>query len=88
MLLSHRAVYWGILAFDSRSFSQTASTTLANATLPFLLQLADKGFKKAIEENVHLRAGMTCWGGKLTLRETALKQNREWTDAEELVKSW
>ena len=31
---------------------------------------------------------VTCWGGKLTLRETALKQGREWTDPEELIKSW
>ncbi len=69
-------------------FSQTASVTLANATLPYLLQLADKGFKRAIAENKYLRAGMTCWGGKLTLRETALKQGREWTDPEELVKGW
>ena len=44
--------------------------------------------KKAIEENRFLRAGMTCWGGKLTLRETALKQGRQWTDAEELTKTW
>ena len=70
------------------AFAQTASVTLANSTLPYLLQLADKGFKKAISENWYLRAGMTCWGGKLTLRETALKQGREWTDPEELVKGW
>ena len=70
------------------AFAQTASITLANATLPYLLQLADKGFKKAIEENRFLRAGMTCWGGRLTLRETALKQGRPWTDAEELIKTW
>lgn len=70
------------------AFAQTASTTLANATLPFVLELAGKGFKKAIEENRFLRDGMTCWGGKLTLKETALKQNREWTDANELIKSW
>ena len=70
------------------AFSQTASTTLANATLPYLLQLADKGFKKAIEENPFLRAGMTCWGGKLTLKETSLKQNREWTDPDELIRNW
>ena len=70
------------------AFSQTASVTLANATLPYLLQMADKGFKKAMEDNHLLRLGMTCYDGKLTLKETALKQNREWTDAEELVKVW
>ena len=70
------------------AFSQTSSVTLANATLPYLLQMADKGFKKAIEDNPLLRKGMTCCEGKLTLKETALKQNREWTDAEELIKVW
>ena len=47
--------------------------------------MADKGFKKAMEDN---RLRMTCYDGKLTLKETALKQNREWTDADELVKVW
>ena len=70
------------------AFSQTSSVTLANATLPYLLQMADKGFKKAIEDNPLLRKGMTCCEGKLTLKETALKQNREWTDADELIKVW
>ena len=70
------------------AFAQTASITLANATCPMLLQVADKGFKKAIEENPYLRAGMTCYDGKLTLKETALKQNRPWTDAEDLIKVW
>ena len=58
------------------------------ATLPYLLQMADKGFKKAMEDNRLLRLGMTCYDGKLTLKETALKQNREWTDADELDKVW
>ena len=31
---------------------------------------------------------MTCYDGKLTLKETALKQNRPWTDAEDLIKVW
>ena len=70
------------------AFSQTASVTLANATLPYLLQIADKGFKKAIVENPYLRKGMTCYGGQLTLRETALKQKRIWTDPEALIKTW
>ncbi|MBQ2218994.1 MAG: hypothetical protein II418_08640 [Firmicutes bacterium] len=53
-----------------------------------LLAIADKGPKKAIEEDQYLRAGLSCWGGYLTLKETALKQNRPWTDANELIKTW
>lgn len=70
------------------AFSQTASVTLANATLPYLLQIADKGFQRAMKENPLLRKGMTCWNGKLTLQETALKQERPWTDPDQLVQSW
>ena len=53
-----------------------------------MLQIADKGFKKAMEDNHLLRKGMTCYGGKLTLKETALKQDRVWTDPNELIKVW
>ena len=67
------------------AFARTASTMLSNATLPFLLQIADKGVEKALKDNVHLRKGLTAYDGKLTLKETALKQNRELTDVEALV---
>ena len=70
------------------AFSQPASVTLANATLPYLLQIADKGFQRAMKEDPLLRKGMTCWNGRLTLRETALKQERPWTDPDELVQAW
>lgn len=67
------------------AFSRSASILLSTATLPFLLAIADKGPLQAIRDNRHLRAGLTCMAGKLTLKETALKQNRPWTDAEELL---
>ena len=50
--------------------------------------MAGKGFKKAMEDNRLLRPGHDLLRRKLTLKETALKQNREWTDADELVKVW
>ena len=42
----------------------------------------------ALKENPHLRKGLTAYDGKLTLEETALKQNRPLTDVEELVKTF
>lgn len=70
------------------AFARTASIMLSNATLPFLLQIADKGVKKALKENVHLCKGLTAYDGKLTLEETAKKQNRELTDVQELLKDF
>lgn len=66
------------------AFARTASIMLCNATLPFLLQIAGKGVEQALKDNVHLRKGLTAYDGKLTLEETALKQNRTLYSADEL----
>jgi alanine dehydrogenase len=46
--------------------ARTSSFALNNATLPFVLELADKGWKRALEENVHLRRGLNVWSGRIT----------------------
>lgn len=66
------------------AFARTASIMLCNATLPLLLQIANKGAEQALRENPHLRKGLTAYDGKLTLEETALKQGRTLYSAEEL----
>lgn len=49
-----------------------ASTyALTNATLPFALQLADKGWKKACAENVALARGLNTVNGKCTFKGVA-----------------
>ena len=70
------------------AFAKTASIMLSNATLPILLEIANKGVKQALKDNVHIRNGLTAFDGKLTLKETALKQNRPLTDVDELVRSF
>jgi len=67
------------------AFSRTASTMLATATLPYLLEIAGKGVKQALIDNKHLRDGLTVYGGKLTLLETALKQNKPYTSPDEVI---
>ena len=67
------------------AFARTASILLANATLPYLLEIANKGVKQALKDNKHLRKGLTAYDGMLTLEETAKKQNRPLTDSEQLV---
>ena len=67
------------------AFAQTASTTLANATLPFAVQLAGKGAEQALADNKHLRRGLTTYAGKLTLLETAKKLEMPFTSPEEAI---
>ncbi|WBU64364.1 alanine dehydrogenase [Paracoccus aerodenitrificans] len=45
---------------------RSSTQALGNATLPFILTLANKGWREAIRENVHLRAGLSTHEGKLT----------------------
>ena len=70
------------------AFARTASIMLCNATLPFLLKIADMGVEQALKADKHLRKGLTAYKGMLTLAETAKKQNRVLTDADELVKGF
>ena len=46
--------------------ARTSTLALGNATLPFLLALADKGWKRACAEDPHLKAGLNTHAGKLT----------------------
>jgi alanine dehydrogenase len=45
---------------------RTATIALGNATLPFILALADKGWRRACEEDPHLLAGLNVHAGHLT----------------------
>lgn len=46
--------------------ARTSTIALGNATLPFLLALADKGWRKACEDDPHLLAGLNVHAGELT----------------------
>ena len=46
--------------------ARTSTIALGNATLPFLLALADKGWRRACEEDPHLLAGLNVHAGRLT----------------------
>ena len=45
--------------------ARTSTFALNNATLPFALALADKGWKQALAENPHLRAGLNIAAGQV-----------------------
>jgi len=45
---------------------RTATAALNNATLPFVLRLADLGWKAALEADPHLRNGLNVCAGKVT----------------------
>ncbi|MEP4197159.1 MAG: alanine dehydrogenase [Aliishimia sp.] len=46
--------------------SRTSTIALGNATMPFMLALADKGWKQACEDDPHLLNGLNVHAGQLT----------------------
>lgn len=49
----------------------TSTLALTNATLPYALQLADKGWKKACQDNQELKKGLNVANGKVVYRGVA-----------------
>jgi alanine dehydrogenase len=62
--------------------ARTSTFALNNATLPFTLALADKGYARACRENPHLLAGLNIHRGALTYQAVAEFQKREFTPAD------
>ena len=46
--------------------ARTSTFALTNATLPFVLALADKGWRRAMADDPHLLAGLNIQGGRVT----------------------
>ncbi|MGE5630713.1 MAG: alanine dehydrogenase [Caulobacteraceae bacterium] len=67
------------------AFPQTSTIALCNATLPYVLEIADKGCEKALKDNMYLRKGLSFYLGELTLEETGRKQNRPYKSPEQVL---
>ena len=65
---------------------RTSTYALNNATLPFVLALADKGWKRALADDVHLRNGLNVARGKITHPEVAAALNLPYQPALDVLK--
>ncbi|MCH8568753.1 MAG: alanine dehydrogenase [Balneolales bacterium] len=57
----------------------TSTIGLTNVTLPYAIQLANKGWIKAIRENRELELGLNIASGKIVYRDVAEAFDMEWT---------
>lgn len=62
--------------------ARTATLALTNATMPFVIELAQHGVKHALARNSHLRNGLNIANGKVTCDAVAQSQNLAHTPAE------
>ncbi len=64
---------------------RTSTFALTNATLPYALDLANKGFLKAVGDDAGLKEGVNTYAGKLTYEAVAASQGLEYTPFDSLV---
>jgi alanine dehydrogenase len=64
---------------------RTSTYALNNATLPFVLALADKGWRKALADDLHLRNGLNVAHGKVTCKPVADVQGYKFVDPREAI---
>jgi alanine dehydrogenase len=64
---------------------RTSTFALTNATLPYALKLANKGFIDAINSDPGLKAGVNTYAGRLTYEAVATAQELEYTPLDEII---
>jgi alanine dehydrogenase len=58
----------------------TSTFGLTNATLPYLLELANKGLERACKEHPAICSGVNTFGGGITHHNVAESQNKPWKE--------
>jgi alanine dehydrogenase len=65
--------------------AKTSTLALTNATLPYAVEIANKGWKKAMQENVEIRLGANVIDGKVTYNAVAEAFGLAYTPVENLI---
>ena len=65
--------------------ARTSTFALNNATLPFGLAIANKGWKAALKDDAHLRNGLNVAFGKVTYQAEATDLGYDYVSAEKVL---
>jgi alanine dehydrogenase len=64
---------------------RTSTFALSNATTSFILSLADKGWRRALRDDPHLRNGLNVYNGQITCRAVADALKLPYTPADQAL---
>lgn len=65
--------------------ARTSTIALNNATLPYIVTLANKGYRQALADDKHLRNGLNIFKGQLTYKQVADNLGLEFISAEAVL---
>jgi len=82
--LEHGVVHYCVTNMPG-AVARTSTFALNNATLPFVLALANLGYRTALYEDPHLREGLNIHEGKLTYKAVGQALDIDYSPAEEAL---
>jgi alanine dehydrogenase len=82
--IKHEVVHYCVANMPG-AVARTSTFALNNATLPFTLALADKGYKEALAGNPHLLAGLNVHRGDITYKAVSEALGVPFKDAKSVI---
>lgn len=83
--VKHGVIHYAVANMPG-AVPQTSAYALANATLPYVLELATKGFEEAVKQNEALARGVNTLNGAMTNPAVAADLDLPYTDIAEFLK--
>lgn len=80
----HGVVHYAVANIPG-AVPRTSTLALTNVTLPYAMELANKGFEQAVKENDSLRLGINTYKGKVTYKAVAEGVGMTYTPFEQLL---
>jgi alanine dehydrogenase len=77
-------VHYGVTNMPG-AVPRTSTFALTNATTSFILAIADKGWRRALQDDLHLRNGLNVHNGQVTCRAVADALELPYTPAEQAL---
>ncbi len=65
--------------------ARTSAVALNNVTLPYIVNLANKGYKKALQDDKHLLNGLNVYRGQITCESVATSLDLPYVSAESVI---
>jgi alanine dehydrogenase len=79
VFIKHGVVHYSVANMPG-AVARTSTFALTNATIPFALEIANKGWEKAVLENPSLAEGVNVVNGKVTYKAVGEAHNLPYTD--------
>lgn len=85
VFVKHGVIHYAVSNIPG-AVPRTSTLALTNATLPYLLEMAKKGWKQAVLDDPALAKGINVMNGKITNAAVADAHNLPYHNAEEIIR--